>query len=114
MPDTFTPAEIFERSAEEGERRLNQSTLELLSTGFIAGFTIGFGIIAFGIVDALARPPLGELAKLLGALAFGIGLPFLILGRAELFSENFFDPIAAAFKSKVGGLTGKVLRHWAP
>ena len=112
MPDILRPGEIFKKSAEEGDRRLNQSMLELLSTGFIAGFTIVFGIIALGIVEGLARPVLGELAKLLGALAFGIGLPFLILGRAELFSENFFDPIAAAFKSKVGGMTEKIIRLW--
>jgi len=112
MPDTLNPAEIFAKSAEEGERRLNQEMLELLSTGFIAGFTIVFGIIALAIVEALARPSLGELSKLLGALAFGVGLPFLILGRAELFSENFFDPIAAAFKSKVGGMLRKILRLW--
>lgn len=112
MPDALKPAEIFEKSAKEGERRLDQSTLELLSTGFIAGFTIVFGIIALGIVEALARPSLGELSKLLGALAFGVGLPFLILGRAELFSENFFDPIAAAFNSKVGGTMRKILRLW--
>lgn len=112
MSDPLKPAEVFERSAEEGERRLDQSTLELLSTGFIAGFTIVFGIIALGIVEALAKPGLGDLSKLLGALAFGVGLPFLILGRAELFSENFFDPIAAAFKSKAGGMTTKILRLW--
>lgn len=112
MPDALKPSEIFEKSAEEGERRLDQSMLELLSTGFIAGFTIVFGIIALAIVEALASPSLGELAKLLGALAFGIGLPFLILGRAELFSENFFDPIAAAFKSKGSGMTRKILRLW--
>lgn len=112
MSDALTPAEIFEKSAEEGSRRLNQSTLELLSTGFIAGFTIVFGIIALGVVDALARPTLGDLAKLLGALAFGVGLPFLILGRAELFSENFFDPIAAAAKAKVGGMPRKIARLW--
>ncbi|CUH35080.1 Inner membrane protein YfdC [Jannaschia seosinensis] len=112
MSDALKPAEIFERSAEEGERRLNQSMLELLSTGFIAGFTIVFGIIALGIVEALAEPALGELAGLLGALAFGIGVPFLILGRAELFSENFFDPIAAAFKLKLKGVTRKILRLW--
>ncbi|TFL16249.1 formate/nitrite transporter family protein [Jannaschia formosa] len=112
MSDPLKPGEIFERSAEEGERRLDQGTLELLSTGFIAGFTIVFGIIALGLVEALAKPSLGELSKLLGALAFGIGLPFLILGRAELFSENFFDPIAAAFKSKVGGMTKKIIRLW--
>lgn len=33
-----TPSEIFQRAVDEGERRLNQSMLELVSTGFIAGF----------------------------------------------------------------------------
>ena len=112
MPDPLDPGQIFEKAAEEGERRLDQRLLELLSTGFIAGFTIVFGIIALAIVEALAKPALGDLAKLLGALAFGVGMPFLILGRAELFSENFFDPIAAAFKSKVGGMARKILRLW--
>ena len=113
MPAALKPAEIFERSAEEGARRLDQSTLELVSTSFIAGFTIVFGIIALGIVDALARPLLGELAKLLGALAFGIGVVFLVLGRAELFSENFLDPIAAAFKSEGERKLSKLARLWA-
>lgn len=112
MPDALKPAEIFERSAEEGSRRLDQSNLELVATAFIAGFTIVFGIIAFSVVDAVARPLLGELAKLLGALAFGIALPFLILGRAELFSENFFDPIAAVVKSRGAGMIKKVIRLW--
>ena len=33
---------------EEGQRRLDQSMLELISTSFIAGFTIVFGIVALG------------------------------------------------------------------
>ena len=106
------PAEIFERAAGEGERRLNQSLVELSATGFIAGFTIVFGIIALGIVEGLARAELGELAKLLGALAFGVGFVFLIVGRAELFSENFFDPIAAAFRPGEQHWGGKVARLW--
>ena len=112
MSDSLTPKEIFDRSADEGKRRLDQSTLELIATGFIAGFTVVFGIIALGIVEALARPLLGDLAKLLGAMAFGIGVVFLILGRAELFSENFLDPIAAAFRSD-RGMKAKLARLWA-
>ena len=100
MPTALKPEQIFDRAAEEGERRLNQGLLQLVATGFIAGFTIVFGIIAMGIVEALARPEMGGLAKVPGALAFALGLVFLIVGRAELFSENFFDPIAAMFKLK--------------
>ena len=112
MSEPLDPREIFDRSADEGERRLNQSTLELVSTGFIAGFTIVFGIIALAIVDALARPVLGEFAQVVGALAFGIGIVFLIVGRAELFSENFFDPIAAAIRKKEDRPFRKIARLW--
>lgn len=106
------PAEIFERAASEGRRRLDQSFVELLATGFIAGFTIVFGIIALGIVDALTRPLVGDAAKLFGALAFGVGIVFLVIGRAELFSENFFDPMAAVFEPGEQHIGGKIARLW--
>ena len=112
MSAALKPAQIFEHAACEGERRLDQSFVELTATAFIAGFTIVFGIIALGIVEALARPALGELAKLLGALAFGTGIVFLIVGRAELFSENFFDPIAAAFRPGDQKIGGRLTRLW--
>ena len=106
------PADIFRRAAEEGNRRLDQSLLALISTGFIAGFTIVFGIVAMGIVHALAEPHFGEFARVLAALGFGLGLVFLVVGRAELFSENFFDPVAAAFEPHASGFLPRLLRLW--
>ena len=101
-----TPAEVFQRSKDEGQRRLDMSMLELVSTGFIAGFTIVFGVVALGVVESLVEPTSGAgLAKLAGALAFGIGLVFLVVGRSELFSENFLDPVAAA-------ISGTGARPW--
>ncbi|PSP29091.1 transport, partial [Halobacteriales archaeon QH_2_65_14] len=96
MADAPTPDEIFERAVEEGKRRLDQSLLELASTSFIAGFTIVLGIVALGIVEAIIEPQFGEVAKIGGALAFGVGLVFLVIGSTELFNENFSDPAAAA------------------
>ena len=107
------PSEIFKRAVEEGERRLDQSLLELVSTGFIAGFTIIFGIVALGIAHALTEPVLGEAAKVAGALAFAIGVVFLIVGRSELFNENFFDPIATAFQRRESGVLSRILRLWS-
>ncbi len=106
------PSEIFHRAAEEGERRLDQSLLELVSTGFIAGFTVVFGIAALGVVHAAVEPRLGEIARIAGALAFAIGLVFLIVGRAELFTENFFDPAATAFERRERGILFRLLRLW--
>jgi formate/nitrite transporter FocA (FNT family) len=106
------PSEIFQRAATEGKRRLDQSLVELLSTSFIAGFTIVFGIVGLGVAHALVEPQLGSIAKLSGALVFGIGLVFLIVGRAELFTENFFDPVATAFDRREIKIVSSILRLW--
>jgi len=107
------PSEIFQRAVKEGERRLDQSFVELLSTGFIAGFTIIFGLVALGIVLGLFGEASGGLGKLAGALAFGTGLVFLVVGRAELFSENFFDPVATIVERRKSGMILSLVRLWS-
>ncbi|MBW3653787.1 MAG: formate/nitrite transporter family protein [Actinobacteria bacterium] len=107
------PQEIYDRAKHEGRRRMSMPFLEQVATGFIAGVTIVFGIVALGVVQALLEPQLGRgVAALAGALAFGIGLVFLIVGRTELFSENFFDPVAAAIDEQGAGRWGRLLRLW--
>jgi len=107
------PSEIFHRAVEEGQRRLDQSMLELVATSFIAGFTIVFGLAALGIVEAIVKPQFGRLATIAGALAFAIGFTFLIVGRAELFNENFFDPVAAAVENDDSWMVGPLARLWS-
>ena len=106
------PNEIFRRAVKEGGRRLDQSLLELVSTGFIAGFTIIFGIVALGVVHAVLEPNYEPIAKIAGALVFAIGLVFLVVGRAELFSENFFDPVAAAVERRNSWMVLRLVRLW--
>jgi formate/nitrite transporter FocA (FNT family) len=106
------PDEIFDRAVEEGNRRLRQPTLELFSTSFIAGFTVVFGIAALAIVHAAVEPEFGSVAGIAGALAFAPALVFLVVGRTELFNENFFDPTAAAFASDAGWHVRALLRLW--
>lgn len=87
--------------------------LEQVATGFIAGVTIVFGIVALGVTEALVAPELGDgVGALAGALAFGIGVVFLIVGRTELFSENFFDPVAAAIAQKGSRPWARLLQLW--
>lgn len=105
-------SEIFQRAVDEGERRLDQSLLELVSTSFIAGFTIVFGLAALGIAHALVEPELGRVARIAGALAFAVGFALLIAGRTELFTENFFDPIATAFARRERRVLLRILRLW--
>lgn len=108
-----SPNEIFKRAAKEGRRRLNMPLLEQVATGFIAGVTIVFGIIALGVVEALLKPDFGDgLAAVGGALAFAVGLVFLIVGRTELFTENFFGPVAVAFQQERRRVWFQLGRLW--
>ena len=105
--------EIYDRAKEEGETRLSRPLLEQVATGFLAGVTIVFGIVALGVVEALVAPELGHgVGAVAGALAFGIGLVFLVVGRSELFSENFFGPVAAAVGREGAGPWTALLRLW--
>ncbi len=113
MPVAPTPDEIYERSAQEGERRLSSSTLDLVSTGFIAGFTVVYGVVALGLAHGLVASVAGdEIGKLAGSLAFGIGFVFTVVGRAELFTENFLDPVAAAITRRGSSSWARIARLW--
>ena len=108
-----SPEEIYDAAKREGRRRLSMPPLEKVSTGFIAGVTIVLGITALGVVEALVEPLIGAgPAKVAGALAFGIGLVFLVVGRSELFTENFFDPVASAIAEGGSSSYIRLVRLW--
>ena len=112
MAGEHSTEEIFARAVREGERRLSQPWLELVSTSFIAGFTVLFGLVALGIVESLVEPTLGEVATVAGALAFAPGVVFLVVGRTELFDENFADSTAAAVERPGYAAVPSLLRLW--
>jgi formate/nitrite transporter FocA (FNT family) len=90
------PEEIFERTREEGRRRLSRPLTELVSTAVAAGLDIVAGVVVLALVSAALSERFGDNpAHLAGAIGFGVGFVFLIVGRAELFTENFLVPIAA-------------------
>ena len=107
------PDRIYERALREGRRRIGMSTLQQVATGFIAGVTIIFGIVALGVTRSLLEPDLGPgAAEVGGALAFGLGLVFLVVGRSELFTENFFDPVAVAIEERNRRTWVRLLGLW--
>jgi formate/nitrite transporter FocA (FNT family) len=99
------PEEIYQRTREEGRRRLSRPVLELASTALVGGFDVAFGVAAFALAaGAVHAQSSASLAHLVGALAFGVGFVFVVVGKSELFTENFLVPIA--------GLEGKDRRSW--
>jgi formate-nitrite transporter family protein len=57
--------------------------------------------------DVLEREPA---ALALAGLVFPIGFLFVIIGRSELFTENFLIPVVAVFKTE--HTLGSLLSLW--
>jgi formate/nitrite transporter FocA (FNT family) len=105
------PHEMFARTREEGERRLRRSPLELTTTSLVAGFDVVFGVVALAAATATMTPHFGpSAAHFFGALAFGIAFIFIVVGRSELFTENFLVPVTALRRGKLSML--KLAQLW--
>jgi formate-nitrite transporter family protein len=96
------PHEIFERTRAEGRRRLQRSRLELSSTALVAGFDVVFGLVALATIAAALTPRVGEdIAHFAGAFGFGIAFIFIVVGRSELFTENFLVPVTGLARGHI-------------
>jgi formate/nitrite transporter FocA (FNT family) len=103
------PEDIYRRTKEEGERRLERPVLEMISTALAAGFDIVAGVVALAIVDASLQGRIGlHPAHVFASVAFGIGFVFLVVGRGELFTENFLVPIAGLDRRRRSSWAGLV------
>ncbi len=97
IPD---PETIYERTRREGRRRLARPVLEEVSTALAAGFDVVAGITVLALLTSEVEHHFGRhFAHVVGALGFGIGFIFLIVGRGELFTENFLVPVAGLEKA---------------
>ncbi len=111
-PGGKEPSEIFRAAVEVGQVRLNRSWLEMSMSGLIAGMNVTFGIIASSYVAGSAAPFVGQnIAKIFGALFFPIGFMFLMIGKSELFTENFLVPVTAVIAKK--GKIINLLKLWS-
>lgn len=99
--------EVVEAAAALGERRLQRVTLAHATTAFIGGLAVSFGAMAAAWTAGPVIEQLGfERAQLLGSLAFPIGFVILLVGKGELFTENFFVPVTGviARRARVAAL----------
>lgn len=96
--------DTFDRTVDEGQQRLGRSWVQLITTGFLGGFDVGVGVLAFLLVQELTHD------ELLAGLAFSAGFIALTLARSELFTENFLVPVVAVV-AKAGTLR-ELARLW--
>jgi len=99
------PEEIYQLTREEGRHRLERPFAEMASTALAAGLDIAIGVAVLTLLESQLEQQLGtHAAHVVGSVGFGIGFVFLIVGRGELFTENFLVPLA--------GLDGKERNAW--
>ena len=95
------PEHIYERARAEGRRRLARPLLELAATALVGGFDVAFGVAAYALAAGAVEPHFGSsAAHAVGAVAFGIGFVFVVVGRSELFTENFLVPVAGLERTR--------------
>lgn len=91
----MTAAQIFAVAAQTGEDELKRSSAGLALSGLAAG--LGMGLTGLGSASVLAvLGSDGPKAHLLASLMYPIGFIVVILGRAQLFTENTLFPVILA------------------
>lgn len=83
-----------------GAKRLQRSHASTAITAFIGGMSVCFGAVAMAWMGASIGGTAGapSPAHAAGALAFPIGFVILLLGKSELFTENFFLPVTGVLE----------------
>jgi len=86
-----TAAQIFADAIEVGEEELKRSSPGLMFSGLAAG--LGMGLSGLGSAAVVATVGHGRSGLLLAALLYPLGFIAVIVGRAQLFTENTLFPV---------------------
>lgn len=106
--DSLLPPEMAIQAEQVGVAKANMSVIKTLVLAILAGAFIAFGAIFSTTVTAGSNMSFG-VTKLIGGIAFSLGLVLVIVGGAELFTGNSLIVMAWANK-KIS--TIQVLRNW--
>lgn len=102
-------ADIYERVKHDAADELERPLAALAFSGLFAGATVGFGAVAAAAVSATLAGH--QDATLVGAIFFPIGFIVVIVGRAQLFTENTLYPVTLVFDERRHLVA--TLRLWA-
>jgi len=106
--DAFPPPEMAERMENVGVKKASLDILSMFALAILAGAFIALGAEFYTLVSTESGLGFG-LNKLVGGLAFSLGLILVVVAGAELFTGN--NLIVMAWVS--GKLTlGQVMRNW--
>ena len=107
--DPLMPPEIAQASEAVGVRKANMDIVSMVVLAGLAGAFIALGAVLFTVTVTGAGGGLGP-SRLLGGVAFSLGLILVVAAGAELFTGNTLVVMAWASR-KVS--TTRLLRGWA-
>lgn len=106
--DAYTPREIAHNIETLGVSKARNDTLSVLVLAVLAGAFIALGALCFTVV--VTRSTLGfGISRLVGGVAFSVGLILVSIGGAELFTGN--NLVAMAWASR-RITSAELLRNW--
>ncbi len=106
--DVVPPARIALLVEEVGIKKASMGFLQLFTLGVLAGAFIAFGGMFYTLVITGSELGFGP-TRLLGGLAFSLGLILVVVGGAELFTGNNLIVLAWAD----GSVSNRgLLRNW--
>lgn len=85
--DCYSPKEIAEKVENVGVTKANLPLLPMVALGVLAGGFIGLGALYFTLVASDPDLPFAA-TRVLGGLAFSLGLILVVIAGAELFTGN--------------------------
>lgn len=106
--EAFKPAEIARLVEASGVAKARLPFLRMFTLAVLAGVFIGLGAAAYTMTMTGADSGFGP-ARVLGGLAFSLGLILVIVGGAELFTGNALM-VMAAVDRKIR--LAELLRSW--
>ena len=107
--DAYRPEEIASRIQKLGVVKSNGDPWRVLALSLLAGAFIALGAALFTIVTHDAAQLAAGVLRLIGGLAFCLGLVLVVVAGAELFTGNNLIVMAWA-SGKV--TTMELLRNW--
>ncbi len=91
MAESKNAGEILEAVVKNGREELDRASLGLVFSGFAAGLNISFSAVALAVVGALTGG-----VGLAAYLVYPLGFLIVILGKAQLYTENTVTPVTVA------------------
>lgn len=104
-----TADQIYEQVSRNARHELDRPAIALAISGLAGGITMG--LTALGVSLVTVALPVSATSNFIALLAYPIGFIAVIVGRAQLFTENTLYPVALMFAE--GRHFRTTLRLWS-